>query len=254
MSAPSPARRQWGRTPITGGRNAFRIGLLAQALARRVAVPATVLDAGCGDGALTLTLARMNFNVTGVDAAEGGLRRLAAAIGSDAGPGRAVCLPGEVGALPFPDRSFDAVVSGEVLEHLADDAAAIREFRRVLKPGGLCVVSVPANPRRFGIEDEWAGHLRRYTRPGLAQLFMASGLRIVDLHYWGWPVTYLYNRILYQAWLKRRLRAGEADPLAAQSLGGNAVVIRAMAAAFAIDRLFFRLPFGIGLIGVFRAP
>ena len=80
--------------------------------------------------------------------------------------------------LPFGDGSFDGAVLGEVLEHVEDDRGALAELARVLRPGGVLALSVPANPRLHGPSDEWAGHVRRYTRPALIEACTSSGLTV----------------------------------------------------------------------------
>jgi ubiquinone/menaquinone biosynthesis C-methylase UbiE len=96
-----------------------------------------VLDAGCGPGTITLGLARAVApgSVIGVDAEDSQFeqsRAQARREGLDV-----EFRKGSVYELPFPDKQFNAVFSHAVLEHLSDPAAAIAEFRRVLKPGGV---------------------------------------------------------------------------------------------------------------------
>ena len=74
------------------------------------------------------------------------------------------CLQADLTDLPLPDGTFDGVVAGEVLEHIEAEGQALSEVARVLRPGGVLVLSVPAHPAWFGASDRWAGHVRRYTR------------------------------------------------------------------------------------------
>lgn len=98
----------------------------------------SLLDVGCGPGTITIDLARRLApgTVTGVDAAPGIVEQ-AAALAHDEGVTNAVFRVGDVYALDFPDASFDIVHAHQVLQHVADPVQAMREIRRVLKPGGL---------------------------------------------------------------------------------------------------------------------
>jgi ubiquinone/menaquinone biosynthesis C-methylase UbiE len=101
-----------------------------------------LLDFGCGNGANTVLFAEDFARVVGVDVESG---RVAEANANAQQRGRAN-LEYEVYdgmRLPFPDHSFDCVVSFEVIEHTLDDRAALREIARVLKPGGLFCGTVP---------------------------------------------------------------------------------------------------------------
>jgi len=244
-------QREWGRTRIVGGRHAFRQSLMLRELRGLASPPAEVLDAGCGDGALTAALLGRGFRVSAVDASGLCVERCRQAVGCVPGgleAGKRV-LQSTLTALPFGDAGFDVVVSGEVLEHVEDDAAAVREMFRVLRPGGVCVLTVPADPRLWAIGDEWAKHLRRYGEDQLRGLFTAAGFGVVSLRRWGWPLTYLYDRYVFNLWLKRRIAAGRANDEAA---GGAGLAARALTVALSVDRLFIGAPWGIGLVGVFQ--
>ena len=98
----------------------------------------TLLDVGCGPGTITVDLARRLYpgQVTGIDASEPIVRR-AAGLAFDEGVRNASFRVGDAYALGFADESFDIVHAHQVLQHLANPVAALREFRRVLKPGGI---------------------------------------------------------------------------------------------------------------------
>ena len=79
--------------------------------------------------------------------------------------------------LPIGEDSLDLVVAFDVLEHIEDDAAVVREVRRVLRPGGKFVVAVPADPELWSAHDEAVLHCRRYTPKPSAASCSASGSR-----------------------------------------------------------------------------
>ncbi|WIM98930.1 methyltransferase domain-containing protein [Actinoplanes oblitus] len=118
-------------------------------LARRLGLPsgAKVLDAGCGTGAVARALAsRAGLHVTGMDILDWNLRmareRAAAAGLQD----RTEFHLGDYHKLPFPDESFDGVYTMETLVHAADPTAVLKEFHRVLRPGGRLVHFEYAHP------------------------------------------------------------------------------------------------------------
>ena len=77
--------------------------------------------------------------------------------------------------------SCDLVLCQNVLEHIADDGAALASMGAALRPGGVVVVLVPAHPRLFGALDRAYGHERRYTRERLTRLADDAGLDVVGL-------------------------------------------------------------------------
>jgi SAM-dependent methyltransferase len=129
-----------------------------------------VLDIGCRTGALTQYYADGN-DVVGVDVDSDALARASERLGIET-----VWADAEAG-LPFEDASFDVAVAGEVLEHLADPAAVVAEIRRVLRPGGELVGSVP---NAFRLKTRVAFVRGRYPvgwDPTHLQLFTPEALR-----------------------------------------------------------------------------
>ena len=145
-----------------------RAGLIAQLVG---GPDLRVLDLGCRTGALTQHYAEGNVLV-GVDVDQRALEQASARLGID------TVWADVEDELPFPDDSFDVVVAGELLEHLADPAAAVAHVRRVLKPGGRFVGSVPNAFRlksriRFAAgrhPETDATHLQLFTPAALAAL------------------------------------------------------------------------------------
>jgi SAM-dependent methyltransferase len=129
-----------------------------------------VLDLGCRTGALASYYAVGN-DVVGVDVDHEALARASERLGIET-----VWADVEEG-LPFGDTSFDVVVAGEILEHLANPRAAVAQVRRVLRPGGLFVGSVP---NAFRLKSRLAYALGRYPAdwdPTHLQLFTPRALR-----------------------------------------------------------------------------
>jgi len=128
-----------------------------------------VLDLGCRTGALTQHFADGN-RVTGLDVDREALERARERLGIDTVWGNV-----EEG-LPFDDSSFDVVVAGELLEHLAMPRSVVREARRVLAPGGRFVGSVP-NAFRLKSRVRFATGRHPETDPTHLQLFTPAALR-----------------------------------------------------------------------------
>ena len=148
-----------------------------------------VLDLGCGAGRHAFEALRRGASVLALDADEGELTSVAAMFAAmrEAGEvppgGQARALAGDATAMPLPDASVDVVIAAEVLEHIPADQAAIAEIARVLRPGGLAAVTVPAwLPERvcWALSADYhnvpGGHVRIFTRKELTAKLAQAGL------------------------------------------------------------------------------
>ena len=63
---------------------------------------------------------------------------------------------------PLPDNYLDAIILSNVLEHIEDDIAALKQIKRILKPGGIAIIEVPAGPHLYDVYDKALLHFRRY--------------------------------------------------------------------------------------------
>jgi SAM-dependent methyltransferase len=139
--------------------------------------PARVLDVGCGAGGTLRWLLDRGHEASGVDSSPASLEYAARLVPATS------LYRGDADGLPFPDGSFDGVLLLDVLEH-TDDGAALAEARRVVRPGGWVLVSVPAFPWLWSFRDADAGHLRRYSRSGLEEVVRRAGFAVERLTYY----------------------------------------------------------------------
>jgi SAM-dependent methyltransferase len=129
-----------------------------------------ILDVGCGTGA-NLELLGKYGEAEGVDVSEEALSFCRAR-------GLQNVRLGEAERLPYEDGTFDLVTGLDVVEHLDDDVAGLKEMQRVLKPGGRALLFVPAFMFLWGVQDDISHHRRRYTIPNLRRAVEAAGLEV----------------------------------------------------------------------------
>ncbi len=151
------------------GRRTVYFGLLRHHL--QGLRPARVLDLGCGYGGFLEGLAQIGATVHQSDISVESLAHCA-----ERGFPRGVVSSGY--ALPYADGVFDLVCLFDAIEHIPDDERVMREVARVLRPGGLVLVTVPAYQFLYANNDRVAQHQRRYTRGRLAGVFAQAGLSV----------------------------------------------------------------------------
>lgn len=214
--------------------------LLVETLLRQAVNPrpgAWVLDVGCGTGATLATLSSFGEAV-GVD-------RAVAALTHTARRGATRVCACDAHRLAFRAGVFTAVTALDVIEHLDDPVAALREMGRVCAPGGAVVVSVPAHPALWSDHDVALHHRRRYTPGLLREHVEGAGLKVVRM-------TYAYAPFLIPALVWRRLRRRQRVPKADLGLVAgplNWVLLQWMRCEAAAIRAV-RLPVGTSLLCV----
>src|SRR5580765_6244580 len=136
-----------------------------------------ILDIGCGTGANLEMLSQFG-EAEGVDVSDDALEfcRLK---GLNAQKGLAECLP-------FDDGTFDLTTALDVVEHLDDDVAGLREMHRVTKKGGFSLIFVPAYMFLWGVQDDVSNHRIRYTKKQIVERLKAAGYMIERATYANW--------------------------------------------------------------------
>lgn len=138
---------------------------------------AKILDVGCGTGANLEMLAQYG-QARGVDVSDDALE-FCRKKGLDAQKGLAE-------ELPFEDESFDLVTALDVVEHLDDDIAGLKEMHRVLKTGGKTLIFVPAFMWLWGVQDDISHHRIRYTRAQIVERLEKAGFKVNRATYANW--------------------------------------------------------------------
>jgi SAM-dependent methyltransferase len=206
--------------------------------------PADILDAGCGSGRNLVELAPFG-RVTGLEPSHA-----SAEVARSRGFGAIV--ESGIEQMPFDPESFDLVVSLDVIEHVEDHVGALRELRRVTRPGGRLLVTVPAYQALWSSHDVRNHHQRRYTRRTMVEPAAEAGWRVVR--------TTHFNTLLLPAAAAARVvdRLARRDRDGRSELDGtparlNALLEQPLRLEAALLRSGRRLPAGLSLLAVFAA-
>jgi SAM-dependent methyltransferase len=202
--------------------------------------PLNILDVGCGTGANLEMLAEFG-EAEGVDLSS-------AALSFCRERGLQNVKQGEAEALPYASSSFDLVTGLDVVEHLDDDLAGLKEMWRVLRPGGRALVFVPAFMFLWGVQDDISHHRRRYTIDQLKRVVREAGFEVERASYVNisFFMPILIGRLLMRATgfrpaSENNLTIGALNGLLGRLLGAESSILRHV-----------NFPFGVSAICVAR--
>lgn len=217
--------RDWGRSNNAGQRVALEI-----------------LDVGCGTGANLEMLSRFG-RVQGVDVS-------AEAVSFCRARGLPSVRQAAAEELPYEDSAFDLLTCLDVLEHLDDDLAGLKEMGRVLRRGGHLFLFVPAFRWLWGVQDDISHHRRRYTLAGLKRVMREAGFEVeratyVNISFFA-PI--LLGRLLMRVTGFRPESENNITPRFLDGVLGGIFGTE----SFALRHLNF--PFGVSIICVARKP
>lgn len=214
--------------------------------------PAAIMEVGCSAGHLLADIRQNlpNASLTGGDYTLGTLVKLGEKMPD------IPLVRFNLADSPLPSNTYDAVVLLNVLEHIADDAAATRHIARMLKPGGVAVIEVPAGPELFDDYDRQLQHFRRYTLQSICRLVEQAGLRIERRNYLGaliYPAFYLAKKLSQ----RRPTSATERELHVANAIGATSrfnIVGRAIMSLEAAIAASVTFPRGIRCVVTARKP
>ena len=218
--------------------------LVRQWLKKWLPRPGRIIDVGSGTGKILEELKYEGWEVLGVDGAREAIH-LSRKRGVEV---KQVNL--SQSKLPFAANSFNAAICLDTLEHLEDDLGILIEMRRIVKKGGIIIITVPAHPWLFSYWDKMLGHFRRYKKSDLLKLCKRSGLKLIN-------ISYLFSFLLLPAiairWFKKTLHLQEVSDFT-DAPGYTLVMLPLQILGF-LERTWLKyanVPLGLSLICVLK--
>ena len=219
---------------------------------------ATFLEVGCGAGDLLLALDRSGYRGMGIDISADAI---AVAREHDLSTNIRV----EQRDMTTIEERFDAVIASEVLEHWEDDLGFLRLLVDRINPGGWLLLTVPAHQNKWGANDDFCGHVRRYERAELQDKLGAAGLDSIRICSYGVPLYNLMKPFYDRAIVKQMAQESQQDERTRNS--GGMWLFTDMSALFnllfnditmmpfyLLQRLFFATDLGNGYFAIARKP
>jgi SAM-dependent methyltransferase len=228
----------------------------------------TFCEVGPGAGDLSLALCRRGLNGVGVEFSSPAAAMSKAALSVPIQEGRYRLVEDDFMAIDGLGSGFDLALSMMVMEHIEDDAAFVKRVVGLVRPGGMVIIGVPARMDRWGIEDETAGHFRRYERTDLERRLSEAGLERVEVRSLAVPVAnltlHLSNFLVRRAGERKKL--GLTQRARTESSGVRDIPFKTVYAApfrlvlnpvamyplFLLQRAFYRTNLGLLLVGAGR--
>jgi SAM-dependent methyltransferase len=197
-----------------------------------------VLDVGVGGGSNLRMLAEMQFqHVIGLDPSPDVVQICQ-------NKGFASVQQGGICNMPFSSESFDFVLATDVIEHVGDDVAALQEICRVLRSGGYALITVPAFPSLWGLQDKVALHYRRYHLRTLLERVAGAQLAIVRAYY--------FNYLLFAPiWTARQIIRFGRIRLQSENEVNSRLINRVLTTIFRLDVAtapILHPPFGVSAL------
>lgn len=217
--------------------------LVHQLIGKYTSKKGKVLDIGAGTGKLLEEFKLKGWEVKGVDGEFEAVRQ-------SKRRGIVIKKHDIKKRLPFEGSSFDLVTSLDVLEHLKDDQGLLKEMKRVVKPKGMILVTVPAYQWLYSYWDKMLGHFRRYGKNELVRLGEGIQLKLVFVSFYS--SFFLLPAILVRS-IKSKLKEQSLSDFQTTPLAFISIPILNILAL--IERLLIRiisLPLGMSLVCVFQ--
>jgi SAM-dependent methyltransferase len=202
--------------------------------------PPRILDVGCGTGANLLMLSQYG-DAEGVDVSEDAL-----AFCRERGLEKVKL--GAAEKLPYDDGTFDLVTALDVVEHLDNDLAGLREMRRVLRPGGHVLLFVPTFMFLWGLQDDVSNHRRRYRLPELRRVLEQAGFEIERTTYAN--ITFFLPILLARKLMRvTGIKAESENNINVSAFNG---LLGGMLGAESVVLKYMNIPFGVSGLCVAR--
>ena len=199
-----------------------------------------ILDVGCGTGANLLMLSKYG-DAEGVDISEDAL-----AFCRDRGLDKVRLGAGE--ELPYDDGTFDLVTALDVVEHMDNDLAGLKEMRRVLRPGGRVLLFVPTFMFLWGLQDDVSHHRRRYRLSQLRRVLEKAGFEIERTTYAN--ITFFFPILLIRQLMRvTGIKAESENNINVSAFNG---VLGKLFGAESWILRYMNLPFGVSGLCVAR--
>jgi SAM-dependent methyltransferase len=200
----------------------------------------SVLDVGTSTGTNLRLLREMGFqNVIGLDRSEEAARFCA-----EKGLGSVEL--GDATKMSFGDATFSLVLATDIIEHIDDDVAALSEIRRVLRPNGSVLFTVPAFMSLWGLQDDVSHHKRRYRMQGFLERVRSAGLEPRDAFY--------FNYLLFAPiWGARQAMKVVKPSVKSENELNPDWLNTALSAVFDVDTRtaeWLRPPFGVSILAL----